>query len=358
MQQTNIIPIILSGGAGTRLWPLSRNAKPKQFLRFGTEHSLLQETLLRCSGELFDTKPIVVSGDAQRFLIAEDLRELAIKADIVLEPMRRDSCAAIAAGCLQALKRSQDALVFVLAADHKIPDHNAFSKAVQVAVQDAQAGYLTTFGIKPTYAATAYGYIKPGPVLRDGGSAKLEKFVEKPDAITAAKYLDDGYLWNSGNFLFSAKVFLTELEKSAPQILAAVQASFSRARFETDFIWLEKEAFSRSPQISVDYAVLEKTDRAAVLAVDYSWSDIGSWDAVHDLLPHDAHQNAVVGHGLVLNGANNLVHSNTLLTALIGVDDLAVVVSDDAILVTKRGHSENVKILVAELQARKFKEAD
>jgi mannose-1-phosphate guanylyltransferase/mannose-6-phosphate isomerase len=358
MHRQKIIPIVLSGGAGTRLWPLSRNARPKQFLRFGSEHSLLQETLLRCSGALFDDRPIIVSGQSQRFLIAEDLRELEIEADILLEPMRRDSCAAIAAGCLQALKRSPDAMVFVLAADHKIPDHAAFAMAVQSAVPDAEAGFLVTFGIKPKFAATAYGYIKSGALLRDGGSAKLDRFVEKPDGATAEKYLADGYLWNSGNFLFLARIFLDELKKSAPEILSAVQDSFALARKDRDFMWLESEAFARSPQTSIDYAVMEKTDCAAVLAVDYGWSDIGSWDAVYDLLPQDAQQNAVVGHALVLEGQNNFVYSGTRLTALVGVDNISVVVSDDAILVTSRGRSEAVKNLVVKLQAEKFKEID
>lgn len=358
MMAEKIIPVILSGGAGTRLWPLSRNAKPKQFLRFGSEYSLMQETVLRCSSNIFDSKPIIVSGESQRFLIAEDLREISVRADIILEPMRRDSCAAIAAGCLQALQRSPDALVFILAADHKIPDAAAFSAAVAQAKTDAEAGNLTTFGIKPTYAATGYGYIKPGAQLRAGGSCILEKFVEKPDAVKAEEYVQSGYLWNSGNFLFSAKVFLDELQEFAPQVLSAVQEAFSGARRETDFVWLETEGFARSPKISVDYAVMEKTDRAAVFAVDYSWNDIGSWDAVHDLLKLDAYNNAVQGQGVIMQGKNNLVHSDNILTALIGVDDVVVVATADAILVTKRGHSENVKNLVGELKTRNFKEAD
>lgn len=358
MAQNLIIPVILSGGAGTRLWPLSRNAKPKQFLRFGSENSLMQETILRCSSNVFDKRPIIVSGESQRFLIAEDLREISVDADIILEPMRRDSCAAIAAGCLQALQRSPDAMVFILAADHKIPDAAAFSAAVTQAKTDAEAGKLTTFGIKPTHAATGYGYIKPGKSLRVGGSCVLEKFVEKPDAVTAATCVQSGYLWNSGNFLFSAKVFLDELQKYAPHVLSAVQGSFLNARRETDFVRLESEAFARSPQISVDYAVMEKTDRAAVFAVDYSWNDIGSWDAVHDLLSKDQSGNSIQGHGLVLQGQNNFLYSDGILTALIGVDDLVVVTTADAVLITKRGHSENVKNLVGELKARNFKEAD
>ena len=358
MAEQQIIPVILSGGAGTRLWPLSRNAKPKQFLRFGSEYSLMQETLRRCMAAVFDQRPIIVSGESQRFLIAEDLRDIDVKADIILEPMRRDSCAAIAAGCLQALQRSSDALVFILAADHKIPDVAAFAVAVANAKVDAQAGKLTTFGIKPSSAATGYGYIKPGAPLRAGGSCVLEKFVEKPDAVKAAAYVQSGYLWNSGNFLFSARLFLDEVQKFAPEVLNAVRDSFLQARRETDFIWLEAEGFERAPRISVDYAVMEKTSCAAVFEVDYAWNDIGSWDAVHELLAQDAEGNAVQGQGVILSGKNNLVHSDGILTALIGVDDVVVVTTGDAILVTKRGHTELVKNLVGELKARNFKEAD
>jgi mannose-1-phosphate guanylyltransferase / mannose-6-phosphate isomerase len=353
-----IIPIILSGGAGTRLWPLSRNAKPKQFLKFGSDHSLMQETVLRCSGEIFDDMPIIVSGESQRFLIAEDMQGINRKADIILEPMRRDSCAAIVAGCLKALQRSESAIVLILAADHKIPDHKQFAAAVASAREDAEAGYLTTFGIKPQSAATGYGYIKPGPEIRMGGSCKLDTFKEKPNAETAARYVAEGYLWNSGNFLFSAKTFIKEIAAHAPEILQAVQKSFDDAKHETDFIWLNKEAFAQSPAISVDYAVMEKTHHAAVFAVDYEWNDIGSWDAVYKLLRTEALENVTVGRGLALHGQNNFIHSTHGVTALYGVDDLVVISTKDAILVTKRGITEKVKDVVAALKAHKYEEAE
>jgi mannose-1-phosphate guanylyltransferase/mannose-6-phosphate isomerase len=353
-----VIPVILSGGAGSRLWPLSRNAKPKQFLAFGSAHSLMQETVLRCSSEIFDSRPIVVSGESQRFLIAEDMAAINRRADIILEPMRRDSCAAIVAGCLQALARSENALVLVLAADHKIPDHQAFAQAVANARLDAEAGYLTTFGIKPLDAATGYGYIKPGPTLREGGSCKLEAFKEKPDATTAEKYVAEGYLWNSGNFLFSAKRFIEEIAIHAPEILNAVKKSFDKAKRETDFIWLESEGFAQSPQISVDYAVMEKTSHAAVYAVDYAWNDIGSWDAVAELLHAEASENTLIGRGVALKGKSNFIHSTHGVTALYGVDDLVVIATKDAVLVTKRGLTEKVKDIVSALKAHKFEEAE
>lgn len=353
MSAQPIIPIILSGGAGTRLWPLSNDAKPKQFLRFGSSFSLMQETVLRCSGALFDARPIIVSGESQRFLIAEDLREITREADIILEPMRRDSCAAIVAGCLQALKRSRDALVLVLAADHQISDAEAFVNAAAGARNIAEAGYLTSFGIKPKHAATGYGYIKPGVKLSTESCARIEKFVEKPDAPTAEKYMREGYLWNSGNFLFSAQIFIDELKNLAPDILAAVAASFDHARHDVDFVWLEAEAFARSPQISVDFAVMEKTDRAAVCVVEYDWNDIGSWDAVHAMLQQDDSANVIVGRGLILKGGNNLVHSSQHITALYGVDDLVVVVTDECLLVTKRGLTEKVKDIVAAVKVLK-----
>jgi mannose-1-phosphate guanylyltransferase / mannose-6-phosphate isomerase len=353
-----IIPVILSGGAGTRLWPYSRAAKPKQFLSFGTQHTLIQETVLRCSGNLFDPRPIVVSGESQRFLIAQDMAQINVKVDITLEPMRRDSCAAVAVGCFQALKRSKDALVLVLAADHLIPDAQAFVQAVSAAQPEASAGYLTTFGIKPSAPATGYGYIRPGALLRENGSARLEKFVEKPNAEIAAKYVSEGYLWNSGNFLFSAQSFIDELKLYAPAIHDSVKSSLDLARQDVDFLWLDKDSFARSPQISVDYAVMEKTQKSAVYAVDYEWRDIGLWDAVHELLPHDEAQNAISGRGVVVNGKNNLVYSTRMLTALTGVDDLIVVVTDEAVMITKRDHSEDVKPLVAQLQQLKMNEAD
>jgi mannose-1-phosphate guanylyltransferase / mannose-6-phosphate isomerase len=352
MKQPLIIPIILSGGAGSRLWPLSRAARPKQFLKFGSEHTLFQNTVLRCKSAIFDSRPIVVAGESQRFLVAEDLLEIGLVADIVLEPMRRDSCAAIAAGCLVALKRSPDAMVLVLAADHIISEQPEFDAAVAAANIDAAAGFLTTFGVKPHSPATGFGYIKPGEQLRSGGAFKIEKFVEKPGLETANKYVRDGYFWNSGNFLFRAATFVEELQRFAPLVLSAMELAFQKAQTDLDFIRLDQAEFARSPQISVDYAVMEKTEHAAVFPVHYNWNDIGSWDAVFDASAKDAFGNAIVGEGFVLDGNNNMVHSLKRFTAIVGVDDLIVVTVDDAVLVTKRGKAEMLKTLIGTLKAQ------
>jgi mannose-1-phosphate guanylyltransferase / mannose-6-phosphate isomerase len=352
MKQPLIIPIILSGGAGSRLWPLSRAARPKQFLKFGSEHTLFQDTVLRCKSSIFDPRPIVVSGESQRFLVAEDLLEIGSVADIVLEPMRRDSCAAIAAGCLVALKRSPDAMVLVLSADHIISEQHEFDAAVASASIDAAAGFLTTFGVKPHSPATGFGYIKPGNQLRSDGAFEIEKFVEKPNLETAVLYLSEGYYWNSGNFLFRAARFIEELKRHAPLVFSAMELATQMAQTDVDFIRLDSEEFARSPQISVDYAVMEKTERAAVFPVHYNWNDIGSWDAVFDNLAKDGFGNAIAGEGYVLGGSNNLIKSQARFTALVGVDDLIVVTVDDAVLVTKRGKAEMLKTLVATLKTR------
>ncbi len=352
MKLSPIIPIILSGGAGARLWPLSRAAKPKQFLRFGSKYSLFQNTLLRCSSPIFDNRPIVVSGESQRFLVAEDLRNIGVAADIVLEPMRRDSCAAIAVGCLVALQRTPDAMVLILAADHLISETDQFIAAVEAASVTSAGGLLTTFGIKPTSPATGFGYIKPGPSVGQNGAYKIDQFVEKPSAESALQYVCDGYLWNSGNFLFRASVFIEELEKYAPLVLAASCIAVNKATRDSDFLRLDPEGFAQSPQTSVDYAVMEKTERAVVFPVYYKWNDVGSWDAVYDILAKDKLGNAVDGLGYVKDGRNNLVNTRGQLTALIGVDDLLVVTVEDAILVTKRGQAEKLKEFIADIKSR------
>lgn len=344
----SVVPVILSGGSGTRLWPLSRASKPKQFLSFGGEWSLFQDTALRCRGAPFDERPIIVGAHSHRFLLADDLMRAGIKADILLEPVARNSCAAIAAGALQALRRSDDAIVLALAADHHIPDVDAFTSAVSSALADARAGHLVTFGIRPDRPATSYGYILPGERLNNAHAVK--RFVEKPGSEQAERYLTEGYLWNSGNFLFSARVFLEELERLAPEIFTAVSQAHENARTDLDFLRLEEAAFTESPSIAVDYAVMERTERAAVLPVDYGWSDVGSWDAVAATLPTDDAGNAVVGDAVVVDGGNNIVHSRDRLTTMVGLNDMVVVSTRDGLLVIPKSRAEEVKGLVTRLQ--------
>lgn len=345
---TKIIPIILSGGSGTRLWPLSRASKPKQFLSFGSGPSLFQETVLRCRSPLFDPRVIVVGAEAHRFLLAEDLLEIGAEADILLEPLARNSCAAIVAGCLQAVARDDDAVVMVLAADHHIPDAAAFAAAVELGAADAANGNLVTFGIRPDRPATGYGYIEPGAQLTH--ARRAASFVEKPDAATAAGYLARGFLWNSGNFLFRAGAFLDEARALAPAIFEAVARAFGDARRDLDFLRLDETAFSQSPSISVDYAVMEKTARAAVLPVSYRWSDVGSWESVADIVESDAAGNAVVGNAVIMDGANHVVHSAAMLTTVIGGRDLVIVTTRDAVLVADKARAESVKALVTRMQ--------
>jgi mannose-1-phosphate guanylyltransferase / mannose-6-phosphate isomerase len=351
MAVTKVIPVILSGGSGTRLWPLSRSARPKQFLSFDGGPTMIQQTLLRCQGDGFDGRPIFVGADQHRFVLAEAARGLGVAADIVLEPMRRDSCAAIVAGALQAMARDEEAVILVVAADHHVPDAAAFAACVAEAVPAAEAGLLVTFGIKPRSPSTGYGYIMPGAPVA-GAVRRLQKFVEKPDHDTAVRYIADGYLWNSGNFLYKAKSFIAEAKVLVPDVVAAVAASLKGAERDRDFIRLDAEAFARSPQISVDFAIMEKTAKAAVLAVDYAWSDIGSWDAVAGSLAADAHGNAIVGDAVLKASRNVFVHSEGMLTTVLGCEDIVVVTTKDAVLVAKRGVTEKVKAVVDQLNAR------
>jgi mannose-1-phosphate guanylyltransferase/mannose-6-phosphate isomerase len=351
----SVVPIILSGGSGTRLWPMSRASKPKQFLSFGAGHSLFQETALRCTSPIFDPRPIIVGSASHRFLIASDLSEISIDADILLEPMARDSCAAIAAGCVCAMTRDPQARVLVLAADHHIPDWQAFACAVNSALPDVDAGYLVTFGVEPDRPATSYGYIRPGKMLNR--ALQVEAFVEKPSEARAQDYIDCQYLWNSGNFLFRADVFLEELRRYQPEIYSAARDSFANAASDMNFLRLNASDFATSPAISVDYAVMEKTGKAAVLPVKYSWSDIGSWDSAASIFPRDGNENAVFGDVVLNQCQGNIVHSPEKLTAMIGVEDTIVITTRDCVLVADKNRAEEVKALVETLRCQQRREA-
>lgn len=350
----NIIPVILCGGSGTRLWPLSRRSKPKQFLDFDGKGSLFLRTVQRCQKAIFDHKPIILASNAHRFLVAEELRMLDIDADIVLEPVPKNSCAAIAAGALQAQKRHENATILVLSADHFIPDHDAFARAVELANKDAQSGYLVTFGVKPTRAETGYGYIRQGVCI--GTTRKCAEFVEKPQLKHAQELIDQQCLWNSGNFLFTAKNFLDELQLLQSDILKYVTDAFQTARKDLHFIRLDETAFKKTPSLQVDHAIMEKTKKASVLAVDYAWSDIGSWETVAQLGEQDNKGNVTFGNTHLYDARNNIVHSKELTTNLIGVSNMAVISTKDCVLVVPKDRAQDVKTLVAELDKKGARE--
>jgi mannose-1-phosphate guanylyltransferase/mannose-6-phosphate isomerase len=344
-----IIPLIMCGGAGTRLWPASREVRPKQFLPLFGPRSTFQDTLLRVSdGKLFE-RPIVITNAAYRFMVLEQLAEIGIHADVLLEPARRDSGPAIAAGAAFAQTRDDQAIVLALAADHVVRDKEAFIAACRQGLVAASEGRITTFGVKPERAATEYGYINPGEVV-SGDVRAVAKFVEKPDHPTAAEYIKNGYLWNSGNFMFRAAVLLEEYRKYDAASVEAVTTAVSKAGRDLGFVTLDPQAFGSAKAISIDYAVMEKTARAAVVPVSCGWSDVGSWHAVWELSDKDGEGNAAQGQAVFEDSRNCNVATDRALVALEGVDDLVVVATQDAVLVSRQQDANGLKRLVAKLK--------
>ncbi|WP_024511971.1 mannose-1-phosphate guanylyltransferase/mannose-6-phosphate isomerase [Bradyrhizobium sp. ARR65] len=347
--EKRIIPLIMCGGAGTRLWPASREVRPKQFLPLFGTHSTFQETLLRVSDPMLFGRPVVITNAAYRFMVLEQLTEIGIEADVLLEPMRRDSGPAIAAGAVFAQARDGEAIVLALAADHVVQNKDAFTAACREGLAAAETGRIVTFGVKPERPATEYGYIDAGePVL--GDVRAVVKFVEKPNAVTAADYVNSGYLWNSGNFMFPASVLLDEYQKFDGEIVRAAADAVSKAGRDLGFITLEPQAFSAAKAISIDYAVMEKTSRAAVVPVDCGWSDVGSWRAVWELSEKDMQGNAARGIAVFEDSRNCNVSTDHALVALEGVDDLVVVATADAVLVSRQKDANGLKRLVAKLK--------
>ncbi|WP_316180382.1 MULTISPECIES: mannose-1-phosphate guanylyltransferase/mannose-6-phosphate isomerase [unclassified Bradyrhizobium] len=344
-----IIPLIMCGGAGTRLWPASREVRPKQFLPLFGARSTFQDTLLRVSdADLFE-RPIIITNLAYRFMVLEQLAEIGIEADVLLEPMRRDSGPAIAAGAAFAQSRHQDAVVLALAADHVVRDTAAFLAACRQGLAAAEAGRIVTFGVNPERAATEYGYISPGASV-SGEVRAVAKFVEKPDQPTAERYIREGYLWNSGNFMFRASVLLDEYRKFDAGSVQTVIDAVSKAGRDLGFIILDSDAFAAAKPISIDYAVMEKTERAAVVAVSCGWSDVGSWHAVWELSDKDGQGNAARGTAVFEDSRNCNVVTDKALVALEGVDDLVVVAAQDAVLVSRQRDANGLKRLVAKLK--------
>jgi mannose-1-phosphate guanylyltransferase / mannose-6-phosphate isomerase len=345
-----IVPLIMCGGAGTRLWPASRANRPKQFLPLFGRSSTFQETVRRVGDPALFGRPIVVTNSQYRFLVAEQLADIGVEADILLEPVRRDSGPAIAAGAVFARRRDGDVLVAALAADHVIDDAAAFAAACAAAAPAAAADRIVTFGVRPTRPATEYGYIRAGAAL-GAELFEVERFVEKPDAATAQNYLADGYFWNSGNFLFRAQKLLAEYRRFEPDSAAAIEQAVEAAGRDLGFVTLDLQAFGRAVAKSIDYAVMERTDRIAVMPVSYGWSDVGSWHAVWELSKRDAAKNAAQGPAFFLDASGCYAATEKQLVALHGVQNLVVVATADAVLVAPRERADALRQLVGELKA-------
>jgi len=346
----SLIPVVLCGGSGSRLWPLSRSAYPKQFLALTGQQSLLQQTLLRIPANA--AAPIVITNAEHRFLVAEQCRAAGVRpAHVVLEPLARNTAPAIAAAAVLASRADPDAVLLVLASDHEIQREAQFHRCIEQALPVAQAGKLVTFGIVPDAPHTGYGYIQRG-IEDEHGVHAIQCFVEKPDLANAQRMLDSGeHYWNSGMFLFRAGVFLSELARFNPTMLAQVRAAVAEAEQDLDFIRLSKAAFEQCPSDSIDYAVMEHTKLGAVVAADIGWSDIGSWSALADILPKDDKGNALIGDVLTENSRNCLVHAGSRLVAAVGVQDLVIVETADAVLVAHKSQAQSVKKIVEGLQA-------
>ena len=339
----------MCGGAGTRLWPASREGRPKQFLPLFGPHSTFQDTIRRVSDPALFGRPLIVTNNQYRFLVAEQLAAIGVEADIVLEPMRRNSGPAIAAGAVFAAKRESDPLVVALAADHVITDPAAFAEACRLAADAAAADRIVTFGVRPTRPATEYGYIRAGASVGPNIFA-IDKFVEKPDAKTAEHYVSEGYLWNSGNFVFRAGLLLDEYKRFETDSLATVVESVERAGSDLGFVILDSESFARAAAKSIDYAVMERTKNAAVTPVSYGWSDVGSWQAVWELSGRDTLRNSGQGPAVFVDSRGSYVMSDKQLVALYGVENLVVVTTDDAVLVAKRDDGDGLRRLVQKLK--------
>ena len=347
-------PVLLSGGSGTRLWPLSREAYPKQFLPLAGDDTMVQATWRRVEA-LADLAPIVVANEEHRFLVAEQLRQVGAPVPaILLEPVGRNTAPAIAAAALQAMAGGADPLLLVLPSDHVVRDVAGFQRAVREASSAAEAGALVTFGVVPDAPETGFGYIQ---AEAGDGLRQVLRFVEKPDAATARSYLDaGGYYWNSGMFLFRASRYLEELARFRPDIVDAVRAAHATARHDGDFVRLDKDAFSACPSDSIDYAVMEKTADAMVLPVDIGWNDVGSWSALWDVAERDADGNAHHGDVIAVDSRNSYAYAQRLV-ALVGLDDIVVVETDDAVLVARKDKVQEVKQVVARLKQEQRSQA-
>ena len=352
MAASQIHPVILSGGSGTRLWPMSRALYPKQLLPLVSEKSLLQEAALRVTDKTRFAPPLLVSNDEHRFIVAEQLRLAGVAPHcIILEPMGRNTAPAACVAAL-TLAEEPEALLLVMPSDHAITDGKAFLSAIDRAAAAARKGKLVTFGIKAARPETGYGYIKCGAALSGvDGAFNVAAFVEKPDAARAKSYIASGdYVWNSGIFLFPAALYLKELERLKPAMVTACRAALDRAKRDLDFVRLDKDEFAKAENLSIDYAVMEHTSHAAVVPCEIGWSDVGTWDALWLIGKKDAEGNVALGDVIAEDSKNNYLRAESGLLAVLGVEDLVVVVTPDAVMVSRRDRAQDIKQLVARLE--------
>jgi mannose-1-phosphate guanylyltransferase/mannose-1-phosphate guanylyltransferase/mannose-6-phosphate isomerase len=353
MAARRLTPVILSGGAGTRLWPMSREHFPKQLLPLAGPGGMLQETLERFADPARYGPPLVLTNETLRFSVAEQLRQSGLEGGVVvLEPAARNTAPAVAAAALLALENDPEAMLLVAASDHVIIDRAAFRAAVEIALPAAEQGLLVTFAMAPTRPETGFGYIRLGDELSGlNGVHSVAAFVEKPDAERARRFVEGrDYRWNSGIFLFSAQVLLAELDRHAPAVLSAAQAAVARRQGDLDFIRLEPSAFAGAPSVSLDHAVMERTDKAVTVPCDIGWTDVGSWNELWRIAPKDEGGNVVIGDGVVEESRNCYLRSDGRLVAALGVDDLVVVATDDAVLVMPRTRSQDIRVLIDRLR--------
>lgn len=352
-----VIPVILAGGSGSRLWPLSRTSTPKQFLKLFNDNTLLQETLLRIKA-IDINECIIITNENHRFMVRDQAETIISHVEIILEPVSRNTAPAIALAAFHALKNNDDPILLILAADHYIEDQQAFKQAIMNALESAKQDHLVTFGIVPTAPETGYGYIKTGAELANG-SFEVANFVEKPDFENAVKYLaSKEYLWNSGMFIFKASSYLRELKSLSPKIYNQCQNAIEHVVKDLDFLRIDKDAFEKCPDDSIDYAVMEKTRLSAVVPLDAGWSDIGSWSALWDLSCKDARGNLSIGDVISHNSNNNYIHSSEKLVTLVGIDNAVIIETKDALLVAKKDQVQDVKFIVNELKKSNRKEID
>jgi mannose-1-phosphate guanylyltransferase/mannose-6-phosphate isomerase len=348
-----LVPIILSGGVGSRLWPLSREYYPKQLLAIVGKNTLLQETLLRLNGLTELSAPLIVCNENHRFLIAEQLRQLEISTNrIILEPIGRNTAPATAIAALTALEHDPDPLLLVLPADHIITNAQAFRDVVTAGIPLAQTDYLVTFGINPTRPETGYGYIHAEETINDSQAFLVQRFVEKPDLKTAQQYLDTGhYYWNSGMFLFKASTYLSELEQFAPDIFGACRQAVNNAIEDLDFLRVDAGSFKACPSNSIDYAVMERTESAVVIPLDAGWNDIGAWSALWEISPQDENNNVIIGDIITENVTGSYLRAEHRLVTVLGLENIIVIETADAILIAHKDSVQDVKKIVSHLKS-------